>query len=175
MLQAREIVGDHPFLLMLGDHLYQSTSNAKNCVAQLLGAFDGTTSVIGACVSDEDVVPSVAVLTGTFSTPTTLAVHEVVEKPTIEYARSSLATTGVPEGKFLTAFGLYVLKPEIFGMLQDSVAANVRFAGQIGLTHCLDRMRKECGLQAFVVSGSRFDIGLDAPSYLHALTQYGRK
>jgi UTP--glucose-1-phosphate uridylyltransferase len=175
VLQARDIVGNHPFLLMLGDHLYKSTTTTKNCIAQLLGAFDGTTSIIGACISDEDVVSSVAVLTGSFTTPTSLAVHEIVEKPTVEYARGSLATTGVPDGKYLTAFGLYVLKPDIFGMLQDSVAANVRFAGQIGLTQCLDRMRKECGLNAFVISGSRFDIGLDAPSYLQALTQYGGK
>lgn len=173
VLQARDAVGDNPFLLMLGDHLYKSTLPSKNCIAQLLSAFDGSVSVIGACVAPETLIGGVAVMTGTFSGDSVIAVSEIAEKPAVEYARANLIVPGVPEGQYVTAFGLYVLKPDIFRLLQESIEANIRFAGQIGLTQCLDQLRRDNGLHAFLIKGTRFDIGLDAASYVHSVNMFG--
>ena len=38
-----------------------------------------------------------------------LAVTGIVEKPTVEYARTSLVTPGLPAGEFLSVFGLYII------------------------------------------------------------------
>ena len=44
---AREALGDEPFLLMLGDHLYRSDGEAS-CARQLVEAYQRTgTSVVG--------------------------------------------------------------------------------------------------------------------------------
>jgi hypothetical protein len=52
VLQAWGAVGEEPFLLMLGDHLYRSSHPTRSCVDQLLSAFDGTASVIACTVVD---------------------------------------------------------------------------------------------------------------------------
>ncbi len=62
-------------------HLFRSNIPGKNCIAQLLDAFDGTTSVIGAGVSEERALASVAVMSGAFTRPDTVAVREMCEKP----------------------------------------------------------------------------------------------
>ncbi|NIV36318.1 MAG: GHMP kinase, partial [Anaerolineae bacterium] len=44
---AREAIGDEPFLLMLGDHLYRSTDECS-CAEQLVKAYQQhATSVLG--------------------------------------------------------------------------------------------------------------------------------
>jgi UTP-glucose-1-phosphate uridylyltransferase len=53
VLTARSVVGDEPFLLMLGDHLYKSSHPTRTCVDQILAAFDGASSIIGTCVITE--------------------------------------------------------------------------------------------------------------------------
>ena len=53
VLTARSVVGDEPFLLMLGDHLYKTSHPTRTCVDQVLAAFDGSSSVIGTCVINE--------------------------------------------------------------------------------------------------------------------------
>ena len=47
VLTARAAIGDEPFLLMLGDHLYRSTSDVS-CARQLVEAYQRSgTSVVG--------------------------------------------------------------------------------------------------------------------------------
>ncbi len=67
-----------------------------------------------------------------------MAVEVISEKPSIEEAESSLKTAGV--AGFLTAFGLYVLTPRIFSILEEAMSS-ARFASQIGMSQCFDRLR----------------------------------
>jgi hypothetical protein len=62
VLTARSVVGDEPFLLMLGDHLYKTSHPTRTCVDQVLAAFDGSSSVIGTCVINERDVGEVVCL-----------------------------------------------------------------------------------------------------------------
>lgn len=49
----------------------------------------------------------------------------------------------VPEGQFLTMFGMYALTPAVFGVLEDMVAHSVREGGDFQLTSALDRLRRQ--------------------------------
>ena len=64
------------------------------------------------------------------------------------------------EDVFLTAFGMYVLTPKIFGCLEEDISHNLREKGQFELTPCLDTLRKEDNFSGYVLKGRRFGIGL---------------
>ncbi len=90
-------------------------------------------------------------------------ISEFSEKPTVDYARGNLRVPGLPEGEYLTVFGQYVIKPELFHYLEEHIRNNVRERGEFQLTSALDRLRQEGGFLGLIVDGQRFDIGL--PEY----------
>jgi UTP--glucose-1-phosphate uridylyltransferase len=100
-----------------------------------------------------------------------LSVTEFSEKPDLEYAREHLRVEGLPEDAFLTVFGQYVLSPKIFEYLDENIKGNIRERGEYQLTSCLDRLRKEEGMNGYLVKGRRFDIG-NPDSYLQSLVEF---
>jgi UTP-glucose-1-phosphate uridylyltransferase len=173
---AREAVGDEPFLLLLGDHVYRSDSS-KSCSSQLLEAFDQhDTSVIGLRRTPEDMIASFGTVTGTWIDDEghQLNVNEIVEKPTVDYARSNLQVAGLAEGDYLTVFGQYVIKPQLFDYLKEDIENNLRDRrGGFQLTPALDRLRREDGILGQVVDGQRFDIGMPE-HYLETLRAFSQ-
>ena len=81
----------------------------------------------------------------------------------MDYARNNLCVPGFPEGEYLTVFGQYVIKPALFGYLEEHIKNNVRERGEFQLTSALDRLRKEDGFLGLIIEGQRYDIGL--PEY----------
>ncbi len=172
VLTAREGVGGEPFLLMLGDHIYRS-DGPKSCAAQLLEAFQKHgVSLVGLRRTSEDGLANFGTVTGVWLEENRLLnVNEFAEKPTVDYARSQLRVPGLPDGEYLTVFGQYVIKPEIFEVLAEAVANNVRERGEFQLTSALDRLRRTDGFLGLVMDGTRFDIGLP-DSYLETLQTF---
>jgi len=169
---AREWVGDEPFLLMLGDHLYASDTEVA-CARQLLEVYDQHgISVLGLKKTPEEGIVNFGVAAGVWEDPERLlAVSEFAEKPNIEYARTNLRVEGLEEGEYLTVFGQYIVKPQIFDYLEEHIANNVRERGEFQLTSCLDRLRQEDGFLGYVVEGRRYDIGLPE-SYVETLNAF---
>jgi UTP-glucose-1-phosphate uridylyltransferase/mevalonate kinase len=172
VLTAREAVGGEPFLLMLGDHIYRS-DGLKSCAAQLLDAFQKQgVSLVGLRRTSEDGLANFGTVTGVWLEENHLLnVNEFAEKPTVDYARSQLRVPGLPDGEYLTVFGQYVVKPEIFDILAEAVANNVRERGEFQMTSALDRLRRTDGFLGLVMDGTRFDIGLP-DSYLETLQTF---
>ncbi|MCZ7544050.1 MAG: UTP--glucose-1-phosphate uridylyltransferase [Anaerolineae bacterium] len=170
---AREFVGDEPFLLMLGDHIYRANGDVS-CAAQVIDVYNQHgLSVVGVKRTPETQISSFGTLGGfwTDDNMTTLSVTEFAEKPTMEYARENLRIEGLPEGEYLTIFGQYVIKPQVFEYLEEHVTHNVRERGEFQLTSCLDRLRREDGFLGYMVDGQRFDIGLP-DRYVETLVAY---
>jgi UTP--glucose-1-phosphate uridylyltransferase len=69
----------------------------------------------------------------------------------------------LPADEYLTVFGLYIIKPQLFEYLEEHIANNVRERGEFQLTSALDRLRQEDGFLGLVMEGRRYDIGL--PQY----------
>ena len=141
----------------------------------LAEAYDGSSSLIGGCIVDETLVGHMGVMAGAFAGEGGCLAHvtEICEKPSVEYARSNLGTAGLDPGQYLSVFGLYVLAPALFSLLEEAVASNMRTNGSFALTPCLEQLRKEQGLQSLVINGTRFDIGLNPASYADALANFG--
>ncbi len=157
---AREAVGDEPFLLMLGDHIYRSDSDAS-CARQLLEAYQRHgQSLVGVRRTPEAQIGSFGTVTGVWlEGESLLNVTEFAEKPTPDYARTNLRVPGLPEGEYLTLFGQYIVKPKLFDYLKEHIENNVREHGEFQLTSTLDRLRQEDGFMGLVIDGKRYDIG----------------
>lgn len=169
---AHEAVGQEPFLLMLGDHIYRSTSS-RSCARQLLEAFNQHgISVLGLRNTPEVEIGNYGTATGVWIEGNSLMnVTEFAEKPPVDYARTNLRVPGFPEDEYLTVFGQYVIKPQLFNYLAENIANNVRERGEFQLTSALDRLRQEDGFLGLVMEGKRYDIGLPN-AYLETLQQY---
>ena len=161
---AREVIGNEPFLLMLGDHLYRSRGE-KSCAGQLVDAYNNHgVSVLGLRRSTEDKIANFGTATGIWLEERRLLnVTEFAEKPTLDYARSNLRVPGLAENEYLTVFGQYIIKPQIFNYLEEHIRNNVRERGEFQLTSALDRLRQEDGFLGLIIDGQRYDIGL--PEY----------
>lgn len=158
---ARDFVREEPFLLMLGDHLYASAID-RSCAGQLMDVYEKTgMSVVGLKAMPADQVKHFGCVTGMWQKEgEILSITEFAEKPDVEYARANLKVDGLQEDTFLTVFGIYILKPQIFHLLEENIRNNIRERGEFQLTSCLDELRKLDGFVGCVVKGRRFDIGL---------------
>ncbi len=158
---ARENIKEEPFLLMLGDHLYRSNVKDVSCVSQLLSKYRGH-NLIGLKATEESKVSKYGTVTGTWvleekseekekeKGKSRLHITEIVEKPTVEYARKHLGILG--NNEYLTSFGLYILDGgRLMEILAEDVHTNRRWMGAIQLTTALESLRKEQSLEGFVV------------------------
>ena len=171
---AWEAIGDEPFLLMLGDHIYRSDGE-RSCAAQLVEAYNQHgVSVVGLRHTPEADIGSFGTVTGTWlEEGRVLSITEFAEKPTLDYARHNLRVPGLPEGEYLTLFGQYIIKPQLFAYLEEHITNNVRERGEFQLTSALDRLRREDGFLGLIIDGQRFDIGLPE-HYLQTLATFCR-
>ncbi len=171
---AREAVGDEPFLLMLGDHLYRS-SGPVSCARQLLDAYQKHgANILGLRRTPGEQIANFGTVAGVWlEEQRLLSVTEFAEKPTLDYARTNLRVPKLPEDDYLTVFGQYIIKPLIFEYLAEHQANNVRERGEFQLTSALDHLRQEDGFLGLMMEGRRFDIGLPH-SYLETLQSFSQ-
>jgi UTP-glucose-1-phosphate uridylyltransferase/mevalonate kinase len=169
---AKKWVGGEPFLLMLGDHIYASDTEAS-CARQILDVFEkNNRSVVGFKITPEDEIRKFGCVTGVWEKEGgILSITEFSEKPEPEYAREHLRVEGIAENHFLTVFGQYVLSPVIFDYLEENINHNLRERGEFQLTSCLDRLRREDGFSGILIKGRRFDIGVP-DAYRQSLIEF---
>ena len=171
---AFEAVGNEPFLLMLGDHIYRSTGESS-CARQLMDAYQRHgTSLLGLRLTPEEQIGNFGTVTGVWvKDESVLNVTEFSEKPNLDYARTNLRVPGLPDNEYLTVFGQYIIKPILFEFLREHIENNVRERGEFQLTSALDRLRQEDGFLGLMIEGKRYDIGLPE-YYLETLRTFGQ-
>src|SRR3954452_19900375 len=107
--QAKKFVGDEPFLLLLGDHIYISDVKDR-CARQLIRVYEQymLDSVTGVQPTVERLLHLFGTIRGGPIEPARgiYKAELIVEKPSIEVAREKLATAGQPAGNYLAHFGL---------------------------------------------------------------------
>jgi UTP-glucose-1-phosphate uridylyltransferase len=172
---AREKIGDEPFLLMLGDHIYRSDSE-RSCTKQLLDGYQKYgINILGLRTTPENQIANFGTVTGVWiEQGTLLNITEFAEKPNLEYARNNLRVPDLPDSEYLTVFGQYIISPKIFDFLDENIKNNVRERGEFQLTSALDRLRQEDGFLGLVMDGKRYDIGLP-DYYLETLQTFSQK
>jgi UTP-glucose-1-phosphate uridylyltransferase/mevalonate kinase len=172
---ARDAIGDEPFLLMLGDHLYRSCGETS-CAQQLIDAYNQFgINILGLRLTPEEQIANFGTVAGVWiEKDHLLNVTEFAEKPTMDYARNNLRILHLQADEYLTVFGLYIIKPLLFEFLEEQIQHNVREHGEFQLTSALDRCRREEGFYGLIMDGRRYDIGLP-DYYLTTLQSFRQK
>lgn len=143
VLCARELVGDEPFAVMVGDDLMLSGVPG---IGQLIEvAMAEKMPVIGVMEVPWEKVSRYGIIDGEEVAPGVYRVRDMVEKPKREDAPSRMAIVG-----------RYVLTPDIFDYLEKVKPGH---GGEIQLTDALQAMAKDRGMMAVRMAGMRFDAG----------------
>ncbi|HTX17707.1 MAG TPA: sugar phosphate nucleotidyltransferase [Bacteroidota bacterium] len=156
--QARDFVGNAPFLLLHGDYLYISNVANKRCAGQILELAEQEECSVSA------VTPMIEHQIGKYGTLTgrSLSTHEgvyqierIVEKPSVSEAELELKTPGLRSGYYLCFFGLHIFQPSVFDFLSEEVKA--RAGGNILLTPVQKRIARDEKYLALEIKGRRYD------------------
>jgi UTP--glucose-1-phosphate uridylyltransferase len=159
---ARSFVKDEPFLLLLSDHLYIS-SEPRRCARQLIELAAAENCAVSAVqATREHLIHQYGTLTGRRlpQHPEIYAIDEIIEKPNPTLAELRLQVPGLRAGHYLCFFGIHVLTPVVFDLLDEIVRENVRELGQIQLTSALLALARRERYLALETRGSRFNLGV---------------
>jgi UTP--glucose-1-phosphate uridylyltransferase len=159
---ARSFVRDDPFLLLLSDHLYIS-AEARRCARQVIEVAASENCAVSAVqATREHLIHQYGTLTGKRVPlhPELYTIDEIVEKPNPTVAELRLQVPGLRAGHYLCFFGMHVLTPTVFDLLDELVRDNVRELGQIQLTTALNALARKERYLALETRGSRFNLGV---------------
>jgi len=158
VLCAKDLIGDEPFLVLLGDDLVDA---ATPCSKQMIDVFEKHDKSVVALlrVPDED-VPRFGICGGHAASERVYMLDTMVEKPNLSEAPSNLAIVG-----------RYILKPSIFKYLEEIELGK---GGELQLTDAMARMMRVEGFVGYEFTGERYDAG-DKFGFLQAGIAYGLK
>jgi UTP--glucose-1-phosphate uridylyltransferase len=155
---ARKFVGNEPFLLLLGDYLYVSNIKGKRSAAQLLELATAEGCPVSAVnPTPEHLIGRYGTVTGKH-VPNMAGVYEVeklIEKPSLSLAELELQTPGLRIGYYLCFFGMHVLTPAVFNILQKRIDEG---STNVLLTPALQELAESERYLALEVQGSRYDL-----------------
>jgi UTP--glucose-1-phosphate uridylyltransferase len=163
VFQAREWVGDEPFVLMLGDHVYRS-EREERCTRQVIDAYESTGCPVSSVMrTPEAHITRYGTICGrpiAGADPPAYEIQEMAEKPTLDYARTHLRTPGLPKDEYLCFFGIHVFPPAIFDRLQLMIAQEKRVKGEYQLTTAQELLQTQERCLVCEVQGERYDMGV---------------
>jgi UTP--glucose-1-phosphate uridylyltransferase len=161
VLVTRNLVGDEPFAVILGDDVIDANPPALKQMIDVYHRVGGPVLAVER-VPMED-VSSYGIVAIDEADDLGSRVHRVtdlVEKPTRAEAPSNLAI-----------IGRYILTPDIFPALAATASDRT---GEIQLTNGLRRLLQDRPIYAFEVDGVRHDTG-NKPGFLKALVYFALK
>jgi len=158
VLQARDLVGDEPFAVMLADDVIDSEKPALRQLLDVYEKYDApvvaTMSVAGEAISRFGVLDVDEVEEGVYR------VKDMVEKPPPAQAPSDLAI-----------IGRYVFTPDIFDEIEETKPGAI---GEIQITDAMRSLLKKRDFYAVRFEGTRYDAG-DKLGFLIATVEFGLK
>jgi len=154
---ARNVIGDDPFLVLLGDDLVRSK---KPCCRQMIDLYNEVKeSIVAIQRVPKDQTYQYGIVEGMETEfERTYKVKRMVEKPAPGTSDSDMAI-----------IGRYLLMPEIFDFLGKTTPGH---GGEIQLTDALLALSNRRGMYAYEFEGKRYDAG-DKLGYLKAIVDIG--
>ncbi len=154
---ARHVIGNEPFMVLLGDDLVLSE---VPCAKQMLDLYEDVgESIVAVQRVPSDQTFQYGIIEGEpNSHDRTHKVTRMVEKPAPGTTDSDMAI-----------IGRYILMPEIFDLLEKTTPGH---GGEIQLTDALLALSNKRSMYAYEFDGTRYDAG-DKLGYLKAIIAYG--
>ena len=158
---ARDFAAGEPIMVLLGDHLYISESGVS-CAKQLADVYTQVgQSVTSLDLCHESELSLNGIVHGTPSTESSrlFTLAQISEKPTVEFAQEHLRVEGIPEEQYLCNFGIDLLNPLLFDILDYNYRHQIVTHGEIQLRDAMSEMIKREGMYGYRVAGQRYDTG----------------
>ncbi|HXH31999.1 MAG TPA: UTP--glucose-1-phosphate uridylyltransferase GalU [Bacteriovoracaceae bacterium] len=159
VLMAKNMIGDEPFAVLLGDDLVVNKVPAIKQLMDVSLANKGA-SVIGVMEVPKSDTSKYGIVKGDIVNEKTLRMSGMVEKPKPEEAPTNLATPG-----------RYILTPEIFEILEKIPRGA---SNEYQLTDAINVLCSRKDVFAFRFEGERFDTG-SINGYLDATIDFALK
>ena len=160
ILMARELVGEEPFAVLLGDDIIDAP---VPCLRQMLDVYERfPASMVAIQEVPRETISHYGVISGSpvqhnGRNDQLFQLSDLVEKPPAERAPSNLAI-----------IGRYILEPEIFERLASTKPGA---GGEIQLTDALRALLRERPVYGWRFDGKRYDAG-DKLGYLTATVEF---
>jgi UTP--glucose-1-phosphate uridylyltransferase len=158
ILQARDLVGDEPFAVVLSDDIIDSETPALKQLLDVYEKYDAPVlammEVEGEAISRFGVIDGEEVADGVYR------IKDMVEKPALANAPSNLAI-----------IGRYILTPDIFDEIEGTTAGAI---GEIQITDAMRSLLKKRDFYAVRFEGKRYDAG-DKLGFLMATVELALK
>lgn len=155
VLQARDLVGNEPFAVMLSDDIIDSETPGLQQLLDVYEKYDapvvGTMTVAGEAISRFGAIDGEEVEDGVYK------IRDMVEKPKFSEAPSDLAI-----------IGRYVLTPDIFDEIDKTAPGAI---GEIQITDAMRSLLKKRPFYAVRFKGTRHDAG-DKLGFLIATVEF---
>jgi UTP--glucose-1-phosphate uridylyltransferase len=160
VLMARELVGEEPFAVMLGDDIIDSAVPCMKQMVEVFHRYEGP--VIAVQQVPKSQISDYGVIDGTPdpSDDRVYSIRDLVEKPPAAKAPSDLAI-----------IGRYILTPDIFDALIQTQSDE---GGEIQLTNGIRVLREKRPLWAYRFEGVRHDAG-NKLGFLKATVEFALK
>ena len=157
VLCAKDLVGDEPFVVMLGDDIIDAAVPAARQLAECHQRHGlGTVALMEVPLEE---TPRYGIAAGSPVDARTIRVERLVEKPAKDPPSN------------LAVIGRYVLPPRVFEILEGVTPGA---GGEIQLTDALAVLAREQGLLGYRFEGQRYDAG-DRLGYLKANIAFALK
>jgi len=158
VLQARDLVGDEPFAVMLSDDIIDSETPA---LRQLLDVHEKYGAPVVAVFQVEgEAISRFGVIDGEEVDAGVYKIKDMVEKPAFNDAPSNLAI-----------IGRYVLTPDIFDEIEKTTPGAI---GEIQITDAMRSLLRKRPFYAVRFKGTRYDAG-DKLGFLIATVEFALK
>lgn len=168
VLQAEQYVDNEPFVVMLGDHLYQSKHSNQSCLQQLLNVYRqnvtnfsavGLTGVM-TCAAEEVSETGLLQADVGMKDERFFEITDMEEKPSIEVAHNRFQSR-IFNQHFLCQAGIDILPPSIFNLLREKEQKlqQENKTSELGLRESMNCLRQNRQLRGYLLDGQRYDLG----------------
>jgi UTP--glucose-1-phosphate uridylyltransferase len=163
IFQTKNFASGEMVLLVLGDHLFRGKPVSPYRELADLAEISGGKSVSAVNRISANELKGYGTIAGTrrAENPQLIDVSLIIEKPVVAVAREQLRVDGLPAGIWLGWFGLHLLAPSIYEVLEEMIRDDVRDHGEFQLTRAQEIQRWREGYLALeMTAAERFDFGV---------------
>lgn len=161
--QSKAFAGGEMVLLCLGDHLFRGIPVSPYRELARMASLSGGKSVSAVNRIGPGDLKGYGTIAGKrrAENPHLIDVSLIIEKPDVATAREKLRVDGLEEDAFLGWFGMHLLSPSIYEILEEMIRDNVRDNNEFQLTRAQEVQRQREGYLALeMTAAERFDFGV---------------
>ena len=172
--QTKKFAGGEMVLLGLGDHLFRGKPVSPYSELARMATASKNRSVSAVNRIGPDELKGYGTIAGSrrLGNPRLIDVSLIIEKPGMAIARQRLHVDGLPNETWLGWFGLHLLAPSIYNILEEMIRDNVRDHGEFQLTRAQEIQRQREGYLALeMTAAQRFDFGVP-DDFVHSVQAF---